>query len=293
MSTTELKKIPHLGAGIGLRLELAEDTLAHTKEINVLEIIAEHYFSSTHQELTGLLADARAAYPIIPHGVDLSIGSTTPIEKEYLKHADELMRALGAHYYSDHFALTRDGDELDIGHLSPIWFTEEMLENIVARVDLVQQTLGKPLVLENITCPFVIPGGDFEEPEFISEVCRRTGCGLLLDVTNVFINAHNFKFDAQRMIERYPIDSLVHVHLAGGEMQDDMLIDSHSASIDGVNEGVWPLFEWVVTHADVKAVIIERDDDFKVSFDTTVLNDLRRIKTIWKKAKPDAVAFLH
>jgi uncharacterized protein (UPF0276 family) len=95
------------------------------------------------------------------------------------------------------------------------------------------------------------------------------------------------------MIERYPIDSLVHVHLAGGEMQDDMLIDSHSASIDGVNEGVWPLFEWVVTHADVKAVIIERDDDFKVSFDTTVLNDLRRIKTIWKKAKPDAVAFLH
>lgn len=281
----EINKIPYLGAGIGLRLEIANETLAHFYEIDVVEIIAEHYFSARRFAQTQeLLEKARDTFSVIPHGVDLSIASAAPLETWYLDEARDLTDMLGAHYYSDHFALTRDGDQLDIGHLSPIWYTNELLENVVQRVHTVQNHTGKPLVLENITAPFTIPGGDFEEPEFISEVCRRTECGLLLDVTNIFINSHNHKFNAQKMLERYPMDSVVQMHLAGGTFEHEFMVDSHSQELDGVNEGVWPLFEWAVQHSDVKAVVIERDDDFRKDFEDIVLKDLRRIKSILASA---------
>ena len=282
----ELKEIPYLGAGIGLRMEIAKDTLANNDEIEVVEVIAEHYFSGRHpNNVSPLLAEAQKRFPIIPHGVDLSIGSAAPLEDFYLREAKALVERLSAHYYSDHFCLTRDGDELDIGHLSPLWYTKEMLDLVCSRVDTVQQFIGKPLVLENITAPFTIPENEYEEPEFITEVCRRTGCGLLLDVTNVFINGFNHKHDAQKMLERYPMDHVVHMHLAGGFMENGQIIDSHSRPVNGINDGVWPLFEWAVMHSDVKAVIIERDDDFDDDFDEVILHDLRHIKAILAKKR--------
>jgi uncharacterized protein len=285
----ELQKLPFLGAGIGLRSQLIEETLTNSADIEVVEIIAEGHFSKYATENNRLLERVRQSYPIIPHGIDLSIGSTTPIERWFLDEIQGVTERVGAHYYSDHFALTRDGDDLDIGHLSPLWFTKEMLENVVDRVERVQQHIGKPLVLENITVPFVFGEADYEEPEFIAEVCKRTGCGLLLDVTNVYINAFNFKHDAQARIARYPLESVVQIHLAGGVVQDEYFFDTHSSAIEGPNDGVWDLFEHTVKMTPLlKAVIIERDSDFKPDFEETVLDDLRHAKSIWQKVRTGA-----
>jgi uncharacterized protein len=282
MSTSSLKAIPYSGLGIGLRNEIAAETFDHADEIDVVEVISEHFFSQPIETYT-LLKRALEKFKVIPHGINLSIGGTPEITDEFLSGAKRLTEYLNAPYYSDHFCITKHDDLSQIGHLSPIWYTEESLELIIRRVDRVQQFIGKPLVLENITAPFVIPGADYEEPEFITKVCEKTGCGLLIDLTNIFINAANREEDAQKLLERYPMDYVVHVHLAGG-MQDHegKYIDSHSAS---VHEQVWPLLEWTAKEADIKTLIIERDENMHAEFNDLVLADLRHARSIVEGAR--------
>ena len=284
--TREIKNIPYLGCGIGLRAEIAEKTLAHKNEIDVLEIVAEQFFPNSRPRSIPFLQKFSSQFPIIPHGVKLSIGSAAPLEKDFFGGMKELSAMLNASFYSDHFALTRLGEDLDTGHLSPLWFTKEMLEHVVRRVDETQQALGVPLVLENITAEIKIQEADFEEPEFITEVCRRTGCGLLLDVTNININACNHREDPFALAERYPMDSVVYIHLAGGEIHHGAFKDTHSQELIGPNEKVWELLEWVLKRADIKALIIERDQNFKEDFELMVLQDLRKARAIVEAGKP-------
>jgi uncharacterized protein len=280
MSLQEVQKIPYLGCGIGLRSDISDETFAHHKEIETVEIISERFFSDRIVHNREYLEKAKKYFSVIPHGVKLSIGSASPISKQFLHDMKWLTEHVGAHYYSDHYSLTHDDDMLDIGHLSPLWFTKEMLEHVCARVNQIQQFLGKPLVLENITAPFTIPEADYEEPEFISRVCEKTGCGLLLDVTNVFINAYNQKKDALSLVQQYPLRHLVQVHLAGGEIHEGVFVDTHSQAVSGDNEGVWPLLEYVAQNGNIRALIIERDENFGEEFEDLVMKDLRRAKSI-------------
>lgn len=279
----ELEKIPYQGIGIGLRTEIIDETFAHEADIEVVEIISESYFSNQKPERLEFLDRAMETFNVIPHGVKLSIGSNTPTDEEFLSEVKQLCDKIKAPYYSDHFCITKHDSTTDIGHLSPIWYTKENLALLIDKVNRIQQYTGLPLVLENITAPFIIPESDYEEHEFISKVCEATGCGLLLDVTNVFINAHNFKQDPQQLIEKYPMDKVVHIHVAGGTIDEEgKYHDTHSAR---VHEGVWPLLEWVVKNANVKTYIIERDQDFDPDFNELVLEDLSIIKEIVRKAK--------
>ena len=233
----ELAKIPYIGCGIGLRSDISDETFARSREIDTVEIISDKFFSDRIARNIAYLEKAKSYFRVIPHGIKLSIGSASPIPEQYLRDMKWLTDDVGAYYYSDHYALTHDDDMLDIGHLSPLWFTKEMLAHVCSRVDQIQQFIGKPLVLENITAPFTIPEADYEELEFISRVCEKTGCGLLLDVTNVFINAFNQKKDAMQLVRQYPLQNLVHIHLAGGEIHEGVFYDSHSQGISGDNEG--------------------------------------------------------
>jgi uncharacterized protein len=277
-----LKDIPYAGLGIGLRGEIASETFEHADEMDVVEVISENFFDRTPDSYP-LLETALKKFKVIPHGINLSIGGTPEITDDFLMRAKRLTEFLDAPYYSDHFCVTNHDDLSQLGHLSPIWYTNESLELINRRVDRVQQFIGKPLVLENITAPFVIPGADFEEPEFITKVCEATGCGLLIDLTNIFINAANRKEDPQALLSRYPMTKVVHVHLAGG-VQDHSgkYVDSHSAS---VHEEVWPLLEWTAKHADIKTLIIERDENLHAEFNDLVLQDLRRARSIVERAR--------
>lgn len=282
MSTSELKAIPYAGLGIGLRPEIANETVAHASEIDVVEVISEGFFAE-HLDAYPLLRRALEKFKVVPHGINLSIGGTPEITDEFLENAKRLTDYLHAPYYSDHFCITKHDDLSQIGHLSPIWYTQESFDLIAARIDRVQQFIGKPLVLENITAPFVIPGADYEEPEFITKVCETTGCGLLIDLTNIFINAANRGENAQALLERYPMDYVVHVHLAGGiQDHEGKYIDSHSAA---VHPEVWPLLEWTARTADIKTLIIERDENMHAEFNDLVLQDLRHARSIVESAR--------
>lgn len=263
-----------------MRRGLAEDTMRYADEIDVLEVIGEYYFPNLKPKALPFLERFAQRFPVIPHGVKLSIGSSAPIEREFVDGMEGLVSLLGASYYSDHFALTRLGKTLDTDHLTPLWYTKDTLEHISSRVDALQQKLGVPLVLENITASFSLGAADYEEPEFIAEVCERTGCGLLLDITNVYINAHNRNVDALELLKRYPMEAVVQLHLAGGEIQEGRFSDTHSQEIEGPNEGVWDLLCYVAEHADPKAIIIERDENYSKDFETMILRDLRKARSI-------------
>lgn len=278
----ELSKIPYLGVGMGLRHEVSEDILAYRDEIDVVEIISENFFLRNPRK-DAYLQGVTEAFPVIPHGVHLSIGGTTPYERSFLENIRDLTERLNASYYSDHFCISENDLLTTTDYLAPLWYTEEVLDHVCARVDQIQQFTGLPLVLENITAAFTIPEADYEEPEFIAEVCRRTGCGLLLDVTNVFINAYNSGTDAQKLLERYPMDHVVHIHLAGGTVNEHgHYRDTHSAP---VHDEVWPLLAWTAAHAAVKAVIIERDQEFEDDFENMILKDMRHAREIMHRAR--------
>jgi uncharacterized protein (UPF0276 family) len=288
MSNDALKKIPYLGVGIGLRNEIADATLEHERAIDVLEIISERFFNRP-AATRDFLRRFSNAFPIIPHGVKLSIASAMDIDRDFLKNMKKLCEFVRASYYSDHFALTRLPG-IDIGHLSPVWFTREVLEMVVEKVGVIQDFLGIPLVLENISSIFAISEADFEEPEFVTRVCKRTGCGLLLDVTNVYINAYNCGQDPQSFLERFPLDHVVQVHLAGGVIENGWFYDTHSQEINGVNEGAWRLLERAADECDIKALIIERDQNFKEDFGVMILKDLERARSIVERRRSTQTA---
>jgi uncharacterized protein (UPF0276 family) len=197
-------------------------------------------------------------FPVIPHGVDLSIGSVTPLEPSYLQAVKRISDLTASPYYSEHLCMTRVPGR-DIGHLAPLWFTEELLQHVISRILSVQDYLGKPLILENVTYILEIPRSMMSQTEFFQRLVAATGCGVLLDVTNVFINATNHRFDAKQFLEQMPLSHLVQVHLAGGDFSGDWLVDGHS---ELVPPEVFALFETLTELCAVKSVIFEHDTHF-------------------------------
>lgn len=248
--------IPHLGSGLGFRDQLADETFAAQQEIDFVEIITEEYAGGP-AELEEL-REVVDAFAVIPHGVGLSIGTAGPVDREYLGQIKRVSELTRSPYYSDHLCMTR-APGIDLGQLAPLWFRDDVLRGTIDRVNEVQDELGKPLVLENVTYLFEIPGPDMSPTEFFRRLAEATGCGILLDVTNVYTNAVNHHFDPERFITEMPLDSVVQVHVAGGFWQDGVLADSHSHPVP---QHVWDLFALVCKRADVKAALLEHDQNF-------------------------------
>jgi uncharacterized protein (UPF0276 family) len=205
-----------------------------------------------------LLARLGEQFPVIPHGVNLSIGRAGNLDWAYLKELKEVGEISGAPYYSDHLALT-SLPGIDLGHLSPVWYTEESLKVVIENVRTVQEYLEKPLILENIAYSLAIPGATIGEPEFFRYLVEATGCGILLDLTNLYLNSVNHKFETQAYLDRFPVERVVQVHLAGGFWQDDFLVDGHS---EPVHQESWRLLEDLVRRVALKGAVIERDQNF-------------------------------
>ena len=167
-------------------------------------------------------------FPLIPHGLDLSLGSAEGLDAAYRDRLLKLVRRLDPPWWSEHVAFTRAGG-VAIGHLAPVPFAKQGLDVLAANIREVQERIETPLILENITYAFECPGAEFEEAEFLAELVDRTGCGLLLDVTNLHINAVNHGFDPVAFLDRLPLDRVVQLHFVGGHREGDFLIDSHSA----------------------------------------------------------------
>jgi hypothetical protein len=259
-----LATIPYLGSGLGFRDRLADMTFAARQEIDFVEVVTERYAGGPAQ--LDQLREVVDAFPVIPHGLGLSIGTAGPIDKEYLDQIKRVSDLTRSPYYSDHLCMTRAAG-IDLGQLAPLWFRDDVLRPTIDRVNEVQDELGKPLVLENVTYLFEIPGADMSQAEFFHRLVDATGCGILLDVTNVYTNAVNHHFDPALFMAEMPLHSVVQVHLAGGLWHDGVLADSHS---EQVPPPVWDLFAQLCERTAVRACLLEYDQNFP---DFRVLTD--------------------
>jgi uncharacterized protein len=244
-----------LGSGLGYRPQFRADLFAHRADVDFLEIIADHYFDAPPEKLAELEL-LRAHFPIVAHGLDLSIGSAEGIDEGYLDKFAKLIERIDPPWWSEHLCFTRAGG-IDIGHLAALPFTEAAIDVVVRNVERVRARIKAPLILENITTVVRAPGGEMDEPAFLSRVLERTGCGWLCDVANLYTNAVNHGVDIDATFERWPWDRLAQIHYAGGRWRNGVLIDSHDSA---TSEAVWELYERIVARAPVKGVILERDE---------------------------------
>jgi uncharacterized protein (UPF0276 family) len=249
--------LPYLGAGIGFRPELARAIFNAPKEIDLVEVITDRYFDPNSSEWAELERVCEA-FTVVPHGVALSIGSIAPLDRRYLDAIKRVSDMTRAPYYTEHLCMTR-APGVDVGHLAPISLDRKSLRRLIDRVQEVQNHLGKPLVLENVATLFTLGCNTLEEPDFFQHLTDATGCGLLLDLANLYQNSVNQGFDAVAMLDRLPLERVVQVHLAGGSWHDDLLVDSHSHR---VQEETWALLASVAVRVSVRAAILERDANF-------------------------------
>lgn len=248
--------LPTLGVGIGFREQFCSELFLHQQQVDFLEIVAEHYLdvpAQKQQELE-LLA---AHFPLIPHAINLSLGSAEGLDADYLTKLANLIKRLNPPWWSEHICFSKAGG-VDIGHLSPLPYTQEAVDVLCRNIKQVRCYVDTPLILENITYMVTIPGGEMTEAQFLAEVAERCDCGLLLDITNLHINAVNHGYDIHTFLEQLPLERVVQLHFVGGHWHNGVLIDSHSHSTP---KEVWQLMDRVVAHVPVKGIVLERDEN--------------------------------
>ena len=272
-TTRSLTTLTPLGAGLGYREPFRADLFLNRGRVDFLEITADHYLDAPPEKLDelSLLADH---FPLIPHGLNLSLGSAGGLDPSYRDALLKMVRRLDPPWWSEHVAFTRAGG-VEIGHLAPVPFSREALDALAANIADVQARIDTPLIVENITYDFRAPGGELDEADFLEALVTRTGCGLLLDVTNLHANAVNHGFDPVRFLDRLPLERVVQLHFVGGHWEGDHLVDSHARATP---PEVWGLLDQVLARAPVKGVILERDEDFPPFAD--LLAEVDRARTI-------------
>jgi len=281
----KLDDISVLGVGVGFRPELHREQSRFEDRIDWFELIADRYLRSVPEGLDRALP-MLARRPLVPHSLEMSVGADEPLDLGYVDQIAELARTVGAPFCSDHLCMTRVGG-LEIGQLTPLPFTPATAARCAAKAREAQEILGVPFLLENITYGFAIPGA-MGEAEFITRVITEAGCGLLLDLTNVFINSQNHGYDPYAFLDALPLSRVIQVHLAGGERHGDRWVDSHSRSVDAHPE-VWGLLDHVVRRSPVRAILIERDQSFPERFEE-ILGDIERAREIFERGRGGAAA---
>jgi len=244
------------GFGLGLRTPHYEAVLNEPHAIDWLEIITENYLVPGGKPLD-YLERIRERFPMVMHGVSLSIGSTDPIDTDYLAGVRALAARIEPHWISDHLCWTGiDGRNLH--DLLPLPYTEEALALVVARVGQIQDALGRQILLENVSSYLAFHESDMSEWEFLREVALRADCAILLDINNIYVSSVNHGFDALTYLQAIPTDRVRQFHLAGHSDLGGHLIDTHDHPIV---EPVWNLYRAAVAQFGAVPTMIERDDN--------------------------------
>lgn len=256
------RTIPEGAIGVGLRTCHQEKFLKESpKSVAWLEVISENYMNWRYLENTSklrALRKLREHYPISLHGVSLSIGSTDPLNMEYLMALKDLIKDIEPCSVSDHLCWTGVAGNTSYD-LLPLPFTTEAVRWLTERIDFVQNYLGQKIMLENISSYLEFSGAEMAEAEFLNEVISRSGCDLLLDVNNVYVNSNNFTFDPFNYIKALPLKRVGHIHLAGhSKGNNGLLIDTHGTS---VSDAVWNLYQTTCHLMGRHKVMIERDEN--------------------------------
>lgn len=247
--------------GVGYKPQHFDGLMQDPGPVGWVEIHAENYLGDGGRPLAQLRALSER-FPISVHGVGLSIGGARPLDRDHLARLRHLCDWLEPASFSEHLAWsTHDAGFLN--DLLPLPYTGATLGRVCAHIDQVQDALGRRILLENPSTYLAFAESEMDEVSFLSEIARRTGCGLLLDVNNVFVSATNQNWDAGAYIDAFPLDAVGEIHLGGHDEDEDdhgapLLIDSHGRP---VVDPVWALYAHTVTRADARPTLIEWDND--------------------------------
>jgi uncharacterized protein (UPF0276 family) len=246
--------LPYLGIGVGLRTVHYGHILEHWPQVDWFEIISENYMQTAGRPLDFLDRIAER-YPVVMHGVSMSIGGTDPLDWQYLAELKALARRVRAVWVSDHLCWTGAAGR-NTHDLLPMPYTEEALRHTAERVRAVQSYLERPLLLENPSSYLEFAGSTLTEWDFLAALATEADCGLLLDVNNVYVSSYNHGYDAQRYLNALPADRIVQMHVAGHTHHGTHIIDTH---VGPVIDPVWALSAIAHRRAPGTSVLLEWD----------------------------------
>ncbi len=245
---------PSLGFGLGLRTQHYEAVLEDRARIDWLEILADNYLVPGGKPLH-YLARIREQFPIAMHGVALSIGSTDELDRDYIRQVRALAARFEPAWISDHLCWTGVAGR-NTHDLMPLPYTEEALRHVIERVDIVQDMLGRRLVLENVSSYVSFTAATLAEWEFLRAVAERADCLILLDVNNVYVSSVNHEFDPLVYLDAIPAERVQQIHLAGHDDHGEYLVDTHDRAVAAP---VWELYVAAIRRCGAVCTSIERD----------------------------------
>jgi uncharacterized protein (UPF0276 family) len=248
--------LPDLGIGIGLRTVHFGEILSGRPALDWFEVLSENFMDTGGRPLF-VLDRVVERYPAALHGVSLSVGSTDPLDRAYLQKLKALAKRTRARWVSDHLCWTGVLGR-NTHDLLPLPYDAATLRHVTRRVKQVQDALERPLVLENPSSYLEYARSTMTEWEFLGELCDAAGCGLLLDVNNVYVSSYNHGFDPRQYIDGIPADRVVQVHLAGHTNQGTHILDTHSGR---AIPQVWKLYERLVARTGPVSTLFEWDTD--------------------------------
>jgi len=248
--------LPDLGIGVGLRTTHFGHLLAEKPAVDWFEIVSENFMDTGGRPIA-VLDEIAARHPIVMHGVSLSIGSTDPLDHDYLRKLRALADRTRARWVSDHLCWTGVAHR-NVHDLLPVPYSEACLRHVIARVRAVQEVLERPLVLENPSSYVEFRRSTMPEHEFLARLAVEADCGLLLDVNNVYVSSVNHGFDARAYVDAIPPAHVVQYHLAGHTDHGTHVLDTHS---DHVVDAVWELYERALARTGPRATLLEWDED--------------------------------
>ena len=264
---------PFLGFGLGLRPDHYEDIVEHRPQVDWFEVISENYMVPGGKPLRWL-DEVRETYPLVMHGVSLSIGSVDPLDADYLAQLKALADRIEPHWFSDHLCWT-GVDHVNMHDLLPLPYTEEALAYVGDRIKQVQDHVGRRFLIENVSSYVTYNESSLSEWDFLTAVAEHADCGILLDINNIFVSSFNHGFDPKTYVDAIPVERVYQYHLAGHTHHGTHIVDTHDHP---VVEDVWSLFRYAAERFGPVSTMIERDDHIPPLAD--LLEELERAKSI-------------
>ncbi len=252
----QYQKPPYLGFGLGLRAEHYEYILANKPKLDWFEIVSENYMIPGGQALS-TLEQIRQDYPLVMHGVSLSIGSTDPLNQDYLTKLKQLADRIQPKWISDHLCWTGI-NKLNMHDLLPLPYTEEAIKHVSDRVKQVQDFLGRQILLENVSSYLTYADSQITEWEFLSAIAKRADCLILLDINNIYVSSYNHGFNPMDFILGVVKDRVQQFHIAGHDNRGRYIVDTHD---NIVIDEVWQLYCQALEHLGPVSTMIERDEN--------------------------------
>lgn len=245
-----------LGFGLGLRALHFEQIITDKPAVDWFEIISENYFVAGGKPWH-YLNKIRADYPIVMHGVSMSIGSTGPLNLDYLQALKNTIARVEPQWVSDHLCFSQVGG-INSHDLLPMPYTDEALDHLASRIHQVQEYLGREMIFENVSSYLTYKDSQMSEWDFLAALHTKTGCRFLMDVNNVYVSARNHEFDAMTYLNAIPAAAIAQIHLAGHQDFGSHIIDTHD---EDVPPAVWELYATYAKQLGPVSTMIERDDN--------------------------------